>query len=418
MYFDEIYHGRTAFEHLNGMAPYENSHPPLGKVMIMAGIAVFGMNPFGWRVVPALFGIGLVVIFYIFAKRVFKRTSFAAFATVLFASDGMLFVQSRFSTLDSIAVFFIVLMAYWMYRYCEMNFFTDGLRKTMVPLGMCGISFGLGVSTKWIGVYAGIGLAVMFFISLYDRYSEYLEAKYRLLKGSDSEQYQYIVDTFTPNLIKTLLFCVAFFVIIPLTIYMLSYLPYFLCTEKPYSFSDVLGVQEFMFSYHSGLQSTHPFQSKWYTWPFVIRPIYLYSGSHVGEGMMSSIASMGNPILWWTGVIGIIFTLVTLRRRSAQERWSIKNILIMLAAVYLPWTIISRATFIYHFYASVPFMVILLVYTFKYLEGLGMKTWIKWVFAAVCVGVFLLFYPIFSGLEIDSQWGMSTLRWMPSWWFF
>ncbi|MEG2074005.1 MAG: hypothetical protein RRY54_04505, partial [Angelakisella sp.] len=51
MYFDEIYHARTAFEHLHGMEPYENSHPPLGKILIMLGIKLFGMNPFGWRFV-------------------------------------------------------------------------------------------------------------------------------------------------------------------------------------------------------------------------------------------------------------------------------------------------------------------------------------------------------------------------------
>ena len=56
MYFDELYHARTAYEHLHGIKPYENSHPPLGKIFIMLGIAVFGMNAFGWRVVGALFG--------------------------------------------------------------------------------------------------------------------------------------------------------------------------------------------------------------------------------------------------------------------------------------------------------------------------------------------------------------------------
>lgn len=47
--FDEIYHGRTAYEFLHGLPIYENTHPPLGKTLISVGIAVFGMNPFGWR---------------------------------------------------------------------------------------------------------------------------------------------------------------------------------------------------------------------------------------------------------------------------------------------------------------------------------------------------------------------------------
>lgn len=41
-YFDEIYHARTAYEHLHGMSAYEWTHPPLGKVTMMLGIQIFG----------------------------------------------------------------------------------------------------------------------------------------------------------------------------------------------------------------------------------------------------------------------------------------------------------------------------------------------------------------------------------------
>ena len=36
-YFDEIYHARTAYEHLRGVYPYEVSHPPLGKEILSLG---------------------------------------------------------------------------------------------------------------------------------------------------------------------------------------------------------------------------------------------------------------------------------------------------------------------------------------------------------------------------------------------
>ena len=48
-YFDEIYHARTACENIEGVYPYEISHPPLGKLIIAIGIELFGMTPFGWR---------------------------------------------------------------------------------------------------------------------------------------------------------------------------------------------------------------------------------------------------------------------------------------------------------------------------------------------------------------------------------
>ena len=44
-YFDEIYHARTAWEHLNGVYPYEITHPPLGKIILSWGIAKIGKAP-------------------------------------------------------------------------------------------------------------------------------------------------------------------------------------------------------------------------------------------------------------------------------------------------------------------------------------------------------------------------------------
>src|SRR5437016_299889 len=42
--FDEVYHARTAQEYLNGLEPYEWTHPPLGKLLIAIGVWAFGFN--------------------------------------------------------------------------------------------------------------------------------------------------------------------------------------------------------------------------------------------------------------------------------------------------------------------------------------------------------------------------------------
>ncbi len=60
MIFDEVYHARTAWEHLRHLEPYEWTHPPLGKIIIASGIATLGMDPWGWRLPGVLFGIAMV----------------------------------------------------------------------------------------------------------------------------------------------------------------------------------------------------------------------------------------------------------------------------------------------------------------------------------------------------------------------
>ncbi|EJW98693.1 glycosyl transferase family 39 [gut metagenome] len=104
-YFDEIYHGRTAYEHLHGMPVYETTHPPLGKVFIMLGIAIFGMTGFGWRISGALFGVALVPVLYLFVRRLTRSRFGAGVAAILCALDGMRFAQSRISTIDIYGTF-------------------------------------------------------------------------------------------------------------------------------------------------------------------------------------------------------------------------------------------------------------------------------------------------------------------------
>ena len=77
-YFDEIYHARTAFEFLKGSVPYETSHPPLGKVLMSAFVALFGMTPFGWRFAGALAGILMLPGMYLLGQQLTKKTWIAA----------------------------------------------------------------------------------------------------------------------------------------------------------------------------------------------------------------------------------------------------------------------------------------------------------------------------------------------------
>ncbi len=401
MYLDELYHGRTAYEHLHNLAPYENSHPPLGKLLIMLGISAFGMTPFGWRIVGTLFGIGMLPVFYALSRRLLKKTENAFIATALFAFDFMHFTQTRIATIDVYAVFFILLMYYFMYRYVTMDFFTDGLKKTLVPLGACGLFFGVGAACKWTCIYAGGGLAALLFISLFERYREY-----RRLSGSAASADRLKAALFLPNTVKTLLFCAAFFVVIPFVIYFAAYTPYYIYaagTEENYNLAGMFRTfwhyQEFMYNYHSTLQATHPYQSSWYQWPFTVRPMwYYYSGT---EETVSTMSASGNPAVWWLSSIGAAaLAALRLTRRIRPD----KALLVIFAGIlanYLPWVLVSRCTFIYHFFATVPFILLATMYLVTAFEEKEPELWpVKWVWLTLCLLFFIALYPGISGLPI------------------
>lgn len=413
MYFDELYHGRTAYEHLYNLAPYENSHPPLGKLIIAIGVAIFGMNPFGWRVMGALIGIAMLPILYAFGKRLFKKTEYAFLCTALFAFDFMHFTQTRIATIDVYAVFFILLMYYYMYQYITMNFFTDGLMKTLKPLAISGIFFGLGAASKWTCIYAGGGLAVLFFGSLIARGVEYK----RVQQDGTPKERKRVAD-YWKFVICTLLWCCLFFLLVPALIYMGSYFPYFIyeaSTTEGYgvqdAFSTFVRYQKFMYSYHSGLTATHAYQSAWWQWPLTLRPMWYYSGNDAAAGIVSTLTASGNPAVWWISSFGAV-ALVVLRVTGRIKKDRAMQIFCVGAlANYLPWVLVTRCTFIYHFFTTVPFILMAAVYLLeKGEERYPRLKQLKWIWLGLALLFFILLYPGLSGLPIPAWWAAIIKR--------
>ncbi|MSS63285.1 phospholipid carrier-dependent glycosyltransferase [Velocimicrobium porci] len=413
-YFDEVYHARTAYEYIHGLYSYENTHPPLGKILISFGIRFFGMNPFGFRVVGTIFGILMLPLIYLFGRSLTKSRFTGAVVCLLFSFDFMHFAQTRIATIDVFVTFFIIAMYYFMYEYCKRSYYDSSLRQLLILLGLCGISMGLGIACKWTGVYAGAGLGVLFFCNLYKRYREYTFVK----KGLESDEMnqtakQFVLERFPLYTKKIILSCVGFFIFIPIVIYTLSYLPF-----EDESGRDLIGKmlanQQSMFQYHSGIDATHPFSSWWYQWPVMHRPIWYYSGT-VSDTVKEGISAFGNPFIWWVG-IPVFFYMVyrIIKKRDKKATFLVLAYL----AQYLPWFFVTRITFIYHYFPSIPFVILMTGYTiWILLEEKQISR--KEVFAYLtCVFLlFVLFYPILSGYPISVSYVKRFLEWFPSWIF-
>nr|MDQ2679584.1 phospholipid carrier-dependent glycosyltransferase [Candidatus Eremiobacteraeota bacterium] len=120
--FDEVYFPRAAEEYLKGLAIYESTHPPLTKLLITLSVMLFGGlkhgdNAAGWRFLDVVFGALVVVLLYIFAKRITGSSLFASITALLLTFDGMHFVQSRISTPEGFVVFFSLATMYAFYRF-------------------------------------------------------------------------------------------------------------------------------------------------------------------------------------------------------------------------------------------------------------------------------------------------------------
>ena len=415
-YFDEIYHARTAYEHILGLEPYENTHPPLGKYIISLGILLFGMNPFGWRFMGALFGVLMLPVLYHLLKQLFGRPWLCLAGTVLFAFDFMHFTQTRIATIDTYAVFFLLLMYDSMVAFLRRDLQHDSMKKLLLPLLLCGVFTGLGIASKWTAAYGAVGLAVLFFGKLILSFRDELRA------GGD-------LDLLKKRSLLLCLWCCLFFLAIPFALYFGAFVP---LVTLPHNVSRIWGsfvsYQTTMFNYHSTLVAEHYFASPWYEWPFDIRPIWYFSNEPVDmAGHYSTISAMGNPLLWWACVPALFAAGVQWVRQ--RHTWA-AVVLCGFCSVYLPWVLVPRLTFIYHYFTAVPFLVVALMGVFSKLP----ETWLGGhtltvkkvsitvsdlflgVFTACCLLLFCLYFPVISGAPADKAY-TTALRLFDTWYF-
>lgn len=400
MYFDEIYHGRTAYENIKNIYPYEITHPPLGKIIISLGIRIFGMTPFGYRFMGAFFGVLMLLPLYILLKNMFGKTKVAMCGTLLFAFEFMHFTQTRIATIDTYGVFFTLLSFLFMWRWMTAPY-TAKLRTTWLDLFLCGLSFGLGCACKWTVLYAGVGLAALWLLRAI--------MKYRAVG----------LGHYGRELLGTIGLSVLFFIVIPVIIYCLSYIPYGLALgyKMPGMLTDgnyyklIWDNQVYMLTYHNGVNQTHPYSSRWYQWLFDVRPI-LYYLQYNGE-TKSAFGAFNSPLISWAGLaalISIVFAFWKRRKPQAVLIWA------GYLCQFLPWVIITRTTFAYHYFGCILFLTIAISFVFdELIERRSKNDKLVYAFTGLNTALFVLFYPVLSGVEASVQFCLNVLKWFPSW---
>ena len=392
MYFDEIYHGRTAYEQLEGYSIYETTHPPLGKILISIGIKLFGMTPFGWRIIGAVCGAAMIPLIYMLAAALTKNSFCGVVASALLACDFMHFTQTRIATVDTYVVLFMLLTFLFMARYHNTAF---GDKKEWLCLLLSGTFMGCCVASKWNGAYPMVGLAVFLFISLF--------CKYRSSEKTDADK---------TRAVKTILFCFIAFVAVPAAIYTASFIPVIKADSLADYLYQFVQYQKHMFDYHANLEAEHFFSSMWYTWPFSIKPIW-YAISESGN-MVSTISAFGNPVIWALTPFAALYCLV-----AGVKGKKLSHLFVALGwlSSYLPWVMVSRLCFIYHYFPCAVFGIAAMAMAAADLVKIRPKFKnAVWIYVGLCAVLFVIFLPVTSGIPTP-KWYIEALEILPQWYF-
>jgi len=380
MFFDEIYFGRTAYEIMNNIPVYENTHPYLGKHLIIPGIKLFGMTPFGWRFMNVLFAGLLIFMAYYFGLHLFKKQEYGFISAFLMTYSFMHLSQARVGLIDTFGVLFVFISYFYLYRFI--------VQQQLSRLLISGVFFGLAASVKWSAVFAALGFVL---IALY-----LLLSRYPLQKRFSGY--------------KLLMYGVLSYGLIAFMVYAFSFFDIY---GHTHSVQSIINYNTNMYNYHSTLQATHPYSSPWWSWPLDMKPMGYYK--EMKYGLLSSINAFGNPAVFWLGIVAVFYLLlITFIRKSLEATF----ILLAFLGLYLPYIFVGRLMFIYHFYYAVPFLILAIVYMLKdAMERFSFIRHFYGIYLLIVSGLFLAFYPVLSGYVIPQSYVAQWLRWFSTWWF-
>ena len=330
----------------------------------------------------------MILLIGLIAQRLFRNPLLTALASSLAALDGMALVHSRTALLDNFLAFFILLATYFFIRR---NYWLTGL------------FLGVALSTKWSALYFIVAFGL---IALYRAFSHHT--------GKD--------------LIRPTLERVTQFGILPLAIYLTSWLGWFLSDRgwaRNYSSNPLKSFMYFhqqILGFHTGLTEKHTYQANPWSWLFMGRPTSFFYESPSGCGSKScsqEIIALGTPLLWWLAIAALAL-VIGMWFRSIVTRHFDPAITIIIAGVsagYLPWFFFQERT-VFTFYAIVfqPFLILALVYAARAILQRFIKSG-EIIVAALFILIFLnfvYFLPIYLGDVITYEAWRSRM-WFPSW---
>ena len=168
---------------------------------------------------------------------------------------------------------------------------------------------------------------------------------------------------------------------IPLAVYIVSYLPWanienhrILDNWPPgHTGQTLVELTAEMYRYHNTLTAAHAASSPWWAWPFDLKPVWFYQQSFAGD-TAASIYDAGNLVIWWLGIPAMAFSAwQAFHRRSL----ALALVTIAFACQWIAWARIDRAAFQYHYYTSLPFVIMALAYLLAELwHGASRRTWL------------------------------------------
>lgn len=417
MYFDEIYHVPAArliannderayewwHQPIAGNDYHDWLHPPLVKLIQAGSIKLLGDNPLGWRMPSAVFGVALVVAIYFFADRIFQvyypaqSKKIALLSATIVAMDGLVLVQSRIAMNDVFLSFWMIVallsLSLWQPKIWLLKFdrFKQKekitVRQSSSFLVFTGLFLGLALASKWSAVLL---ILALLFLTI----SVVIESK----------------------MLRSLPLILFSLIILPLSIYFLSYSQMFLQGK---GINDFFELHKQIFWYQINRDSDHDYSSLSHQWILNSRPVWYWTEDFVDradKNHEANIYLLGNPVIHFLAVIALIYRLGELIVSwNDEKKLSFKlSIFLLFVVLLLPWSLSPRIVF-YHLYLPAFLILSLILSDFLINVILKRSSLIFWLVILLIIIAFVTFYPHWTGIPVNGWIAEKIYFAFPSW---
>ncbi len=361
LYWDEQTYINVARSYLTSSGPFPNSqHPPLAKEMMALSLSWWGDNPLGWRMSAVLCGsLALTLIAYLIF-RVTRRLGVALGMAALLLLDPFLVVHARMGLLETPLLAFLLLASWAAYE------FVTAPRAT--SLYAWGGMLGLALATKLNAlVFFPIAWLLIFWIL-------WKQPAKRSLWGH----------------------ALLGMTLLPIGLFFLSY------AILGYSPREVFELIPFMFDFHQFHRGPVAYQSRWYEWFWIAKPLWYFLKSET-PGKLVGVLLTGNLVLWVGAMLGTCYIAI--------RRWRDPVLAVFLLPVLAQLALygMKSSTFFYYMLSVLPFLYILLGMAWGDL-------WDRWgqrysgvlyadtvIFFAAAFWVFFAYWPFIWGHSFSEE---------------
>ncbi len=357
--YDEHIYVDEAYKYLRGESFFE-VHPPLGILLIVAGIKLFGCHSWSWRVANATIGTALIPITYLLTRRMFYSRGAAMLAGLLLLCEGMFLQYSRLALINIVyltlgAAAFLVL-----FRFLQCPDVKDR-RRSLLWLG---VLLGLGLGSKF--AIPGITwlLVVGFLVG------SLLWSPNRAAEGGfDFSEPGYVVGAIA-------------------LIGGLSGIFFFLTFLPNYALGWWTGISSLTTYYHRVLLANTYYpaplnhqDSLWWSWPLMLRAYKLWQAPD-DMGMFLVIWGGGNAAIWWAALVAIILGMIR-ALRGGGLKWNFLSIgYLAYLGMFVP---VHRSVYLYSYMPEFYLGIIALA---ALLDACWQETAQVWEQAALLLPVF------------------------------